>query len=61
MIAETKVQIQITLDAMGNVNVAASSKNLITIFGMFEMAKKALSESSQQQNHSGIVVPQIVP
>lgn len=40
-----KVELVILLDEEGNVGVKCSSKNLLTIFGMMEMAKKAYLEN----------------
>lgn len=54
-----KVKIEIVLDALGRIGVSANSTNMITIFGMIEMAKKAYLEQAIK-NQSPIEIPRIL-
>lgn len=54
-----KAQLVITLDESGGVGVQSSSSNLVTIFGMLEMAKKAYIEAGLQGSKSNILVPNL--
>ena len=53
---KNKVEVVITLDDAGHIGVRSSTQNLVTIFGMFELAKKAYIENSLKPK-SEIVAP----
>ena len=54
-----KVKIEISLDALGRLNIQATTTNMITIFGMIEMAKKAYLEQAIK-NQSPIEIPRVL-
>ena len=53
-----KARIEIILDTTGNVSFSSSSGNLVTIFGMLEVAKKIVLESKAPEEPS-IVIPRL--